>query len=68
MASQSSQTSGVKILSSLAHRGLAALMVHAIDEAAANLYARFGFQRLPAETRTMFRGIETIRQSLDAGG
>lgn len=40
--------------------GVRAMIVHAIDDEAAAFYERFGFQRFPPDTRTLFIPIETI--------
>lgn len=44
--------------------GLRALIVHAIDDEAVNFYAKYGFQLLPGESRTLYLTIETIASSL----
>jgi len=44
--------------------GIRALVVHAIDEEAAAFYARYGFQRFPPATLTLFIATETIADAL----
>jgi GNAT superfamily N-acetyltransferase len=44
--------------------GARALLVHAVDDEAISYYAPFGFQRFPADSRTLFLPIETLAKSL----
>jgi GNAT superfamily N-acetyltransferase len=44
--------------------GCAALVVHAIDDAAAAFYANHGFVESPAGPLTLFLPLETLRRSL----
>ncbi|HEX5238422.1 MAG TPA: GNAT family N-acetyltransferase [Sphingomicrobium sp.] len=44
--------------------GARALIVHAIDDEAADFYLPFGFQRFPAQSATLFLPIETIEKAL----
>lgn len=44
--------------------GVRAMIVHAIDDAAVNFYAKYGFQIFPPETRTLFLPVETILAAL----
>lgn len=46
--------------------GLRALIVHAIDDDAVGFYAKYGFQRFPAGSRTLFLPIETLREAIAA--
>jgi len=43
--------------------GIRALIVHAIDEAAAGFYIRYGFQLFPPGSLTLFLPIETIAKA-----
>lgn len=47
--------------------GAFAVHVHAADDAAANFYARYGFQALPEQQRHMLLPMETIRQVFGGG-
>lgn len=44
--------------------GVRMMIVHAIDEAAAAIYRRYGFEPLPREPHTLFLPIETIVDAL----
>lgn len=44
--------------------GVRMMMVHAIDEAAAAFYVRYGFQPLPKQPLTLFMPIESIIEAL----
>lgn len=41
-----------------------ALIVHAIDDAAAGFYAGFGFKPFPGETRTLFLAMEAVESAV----
>jgi len=40
--------------------GVRALLVHALDDEAVGFHVKYGFQILPAGTRTLFLPIETV--------
>lgn len=44
--------------------GCRAVLVHAVDRAAVEFYARYGFVEFPGGTRTMFLPLETLRRTL----
>jgi predicted N-acetyltransferase YhbS len=44
--------------------GIRAIVVHALDDAAAAFYRRFGFQSAPLGTRTYLLPIETVTRAL----
>lgn len=44
--------------------GCAAVLVHAIDGAAARFYQRYGFEPFPSSGRTLFLPMETLRRGL----
>lgn len=44
--------------------GVRALLVHAIDDAAASFYRRYGFETSPMQSGTLMLAIETVRASL----
>jgi GNAT superfamily N-acetyltransferase len=44
--------------------GFGAVLVHAIDEPAAEFYVRHGFIEFPVGTRIMFLPLETLRRAL----
>jgi GNAT superfamily N-acetyltransferase len=44
--------------------GCAALLVHALDQPAANFYAKYGFVEFPGGARTLFLPIATIAAAL----
>ena len=44
--------------------GCRAILVHAIDDAAADFYSRHGFVEFPAASRTMFLPFDTLRRAL----
>jgi predicted N-acetyltransferase YhbS len=44
--------------------GARALIVHTIDDEAADFYLPFGFERFPAQSATLFLPIETIEKAL----
>jgi len=57
----------VRRVAGIAHTiGVRALLVHAIDEAAADFYARFGFISSPIDAETLFLSIQAVRASLKA--
>jgi predicted N-acetyltransferase YhbS len=44
--------------------GCRAVVVHAIDQDAAEFYSRFGFVEFPDRSRTMYLSSETLRRAL----
>ncbi len=44
--------------------GVRAVLVHAIDDAAAAFYAQYGFIEFPAGTRTLYLPVESIAAAL----
>ena len=48
--------------------GVRALLVHAIDDAAAAFYEHFGFIGSPSDDRTLFLSMKEIRASLERAG
>jgi len=44
--------------------GCRAVLVHAIDDEAAQFYAKYGFIAFPADTRTMFLALDTLKASI----
>jgi predicted N-acetyltransferase YhbS len=44
--------------------GCAAVIVHAIDDAAGTFYARFGFVEFPAGSKTLFLPVQTLRAAI----
>ncbi len=46
------------------HVGCRAVLVHALDDAAASFYARFGFTAFPAGGRTFFLATKSIADAL----
>lgn len=53
-----------KVLAAAEIVGCRALVVHAIDDAAASFYLRYGFGEFPSGSRTLFLPVETIASAI----
>ena len=56
-----------RIINAGEHIGIRGILVHAMDEDAANFYLRMGFSPSPIDEMTLMVSIEEIRQSLAPG-
>ena len=53
-----------RLLTASVEIGVRALIVHALDDAAAEFYRRFGFVSSPIDERTLVLPVETARRAL----
>ena len=56
-----------RTLSIASAAGVRALLVHAIDDAAAAFYRRYGFEPSPMHPNTLMLPVETIQEALASG-